>query len=92
MKMKETNQGVEIAVKVIPNAQKNEIIGWENDRLKVRVNAVPEKGKANESVEALLAKRLGVPKSRVKVIRGHTSREKTVEIQNVTAELLDKLT
>ena len=48
--------------------------------LKVRVRAVPEKGKANAAVEALLAKALGLPRSAVSVEKGETQRIKTVRI------------
>ena len=49
--------------------------------LKMRVRAVPEKGKANRAVEKLLAKALGLPKSAVKVVTGETSRIKGVDIE-----------
>lgn len=48
--------------------------------LKVRVRAVPEKGKANAAIEKVLAKALGVPKSAVSVEKGETQRIKTVRI------------
>ena len=48
--------------------------------LRVRVSAVPDKGKANAAVVALLAKALGVPKSAVSVVSGETSRMKTLAI------------
>lgn len=49
--------------------------------LKLRVRAVPEKGKANKATELLLAKTLGVPKSAVRVVTGETSRIKGVDIE-----------
>jgi uncharacterized protein len=48
--------------------------------LQVRVRAVPENGKANEALVRLLAKRLGVPPSRVQIEAGAGSRLKTVDI------------
>jgi uncharacterized protein YggU (UPF0235/DUF167 family) len=51
-------------------------------RLAVRVRAVPEKGAANESLERLLARTLGVPASAVAVTAGHASRAKTVSVEN----------
>jgi len=48
--------------------------------LQARVRAVPEKGKANAALEALLAKALGVPKSAVTVVAGGTSRLKSVRV------------
>lgn len=52
--------------------------------LKARVRAAPEKGEANAALEKLLAKALGVPKSRVQVARGTTARLKTIEIDGVS--------
>jgi len=72
---------MKIAVKVIPKASKNEIVGWEGDTLKVRLTAAPEKGKANEALIALLAKEYGVAKSQITILKGETSRNKLVEIQ-----------
>lgn len=49
-------------------------------RLKARVRAVPEDGKANKAVERLLAKALGVPKTAVAIAAGHTARAKTLRV------------
>lgn len=66
-------------IKVCPNAKVEKIV--ENgDCLKVYVNAAPEKGKANKRVCDILAKHFSVRKSSVKVIKGHTSKEKVIEI------------
>ena len=82
---KRTNDGVDLFLKVTPNASKDTVEGLVEDadggrRLAVRVRAVPEKGKANSAVEKLLAKTLRVPKSSVSVVRGDTHRLKTVRI------------
>lgn len=52
--------------------------------VKARVRAPPEGGKANTALEALIAKALGVAKSKVAVMRGHTARVKTLEIEGVS--------
>lgn len=77
--------GAELRVRVQPGASKDAIEGRGEDAagqvfLKVRVRAVPEKGKANAAVEQLLAKALGLPKSAVSVEKGETQRIKTVRI------------
>ena len=71
-----------IKVKVKPNAKKNEIKQIEENFYEIRVTVVPEKGKANKKVIELLSDYLKVPKSRIKLIRGETSREKVFEIQD----------
>jgi len=52
----------------------------EGDVLRVYVTVVPEDGKANAAVLKLLAKALGVPKSRLEIVRGHTARDKVVRV------------
>ena len=55
--------------------------------LRVRVKAVPDKGKANAAVIALLAKALSVPKSAMTLVSGDTARLKTIEIEGDPAAL-----
>jgi uncharacterized protein len=76
---------VDVFVRVMPNASLDAVEGVvvRDDgqaRLAMRVRAVPEKGKANKAVVALLAKTLGLPKSALSVTSGETSRDKTVRI------------
>jgi uncharacterized protein YggU (UPF0235/DUF167 family) len=59
--------------------------------LRIRVKAVPDKGKANAAVIALLAKALGVPKAAVTLVSGDTARLKTVAIAGDPAELEQRL-
>ncbi len=70
---------MKIKVKVYPNSSK-ERVKQELGVLKVYVSASPEKGKANKRVVDILSKYLKVKKSSLKIIRGLSSREKTVEI------------
>lgn len=77
-------------VKVTPKAAKNEIIGWEGELLKVRLNAAPEKGKANEALITLLSKKLKIAKSRIHILKGETSRQKLVEIEGETLSSLQE--
>ena len=74
---------VSIQVKVVPRASHSELGGWKDGVLKVRVAAPPEQGKANAALEALLAERLGVRKSAVRVVAGHGSPRKRVEIDGL---------
>ena len=53
--------------------------------IRVRVTAAPERGKANDAVTKLLAKRLGVSKSSVSITRGNTGRVKTIQIEGMEA-------
>lgn len=69
-----------IAVKVIAKASEDRIIGLEGDTLKIKCRAVPEKGRANETVIALVAKHYNVPKSSVKILKGANNSKKLLEI------------
>lgn len=70
-----------VAVKAIPKASKDEVVGlMEDGSLKVKVAAAPERGKANAAICELLAKEFGVPKRNVRVVHGETSHNKQVEI------------
>jgi uncharacterized protein YggU (UPF0235/DUF167 family) len=71
------------SVKVVPKSTRDEIAGWLDGVLKVRVRAAPEKGRANAAVEELLARELGVPRRNVRVVAGHTAPRKTVEVDGV---------
>lgn len=75
-----------ITVKLTPGARQNAVIGWEEDlfgerTLKIQVTAIPEKGKANKAMIALLSKNWKISKSSITVVRGATSRVKILEIE-----------
>lgn len=71
--------GAEIAVRVTPKAARNAVVA-EDGAIRVYVTTVPEDGKATAAVVKLLAKALGVPKSRLTLIRGATARDKVFRI------------
>lgn len=75
--------GVRIAVQITPNAKKSEVIGIHDDVLKVRLQAQPIEGKANDALIRYLADMLNVPKSHVHITHGHTNKRKLVVIQAV---------
>ncbi len=70
-----------IRVRLTPRSASNEIIGWRDGLLRVRVTAPPIDGKANAALERLIAKTLGVRKSAVSLVSGARGREKTIEIE-----------
>jgi len=80
-----------INVRVIPRSSRN-ILEWEQNTLKVRLTAPPVDGAANAALIDLLAERLAIPRRTITIVRGSTSRQKTVEIAGLTlAELARKL-
>lgn len=69
-----------VTVHVKPGARKNELIWLDDTTAKASVTAAPEKGKANEAVVELLAEHYGVAKSRVRLVRGATTRIKQLSV------------
>lgn len=86
--------GLCLAVHLIPNARKTEIVGIQGDALKIRLQAPAVEGKANEALVRFLADILGVSKNAVEITHGHTARRKliavkgTLELPAVKAALL----
>jgi len=80
-----------LEIKVIPNAKKNCVDGWEGNRLKLRIAAQPEKGKANQALVQFLSKLFGIPKSSISILTGESSGLKTILIDCVTKEYLDSV-
>ena len=68
-----------IEIRVIPNAGKTELLKTETG-YKARLTAPPVDGKANDALIALLSKEFGIPKKDIKITKGLTSRNKTIEI------------
>jgi hypothetical protein len=72
-----------LSVRVSPRAKHNQVTGVSNGYLQVRTTAAPADGKANKAVAKLIAKYLGVPASRIELLRGHTHRNKQFFVKNV---------
>ena len=76
-----SRESLVINVKVIPRSTVSEVAGkTENGVLRVKVHAVPEKGKANMELCRVLSEYFGVPRSNVEIVSGHTSAQKRVRI------------
>lgn len=75
--IKETNNGLIIRVKIVPNSSKNDII-LEEEFIKVKVTAQPIENKANKALIEFLSKRFKVPKTSIEILKGDTSKEKTL--------------
>jgi len=83
--------GVRLAVKVTPHAGRNEITGFKDGVLQVKVAAAPEKGKANKELTDFLAEKLGIRKSSVLIVKGQASRHKILLIQGISQDVLSKI-
>ena len=72
--------GCTIDVRVQPRASRNAVVGFRNGTLRVSVTAPPHDGQANAAVLELLSDTLSVAKSRLRILRGHSSRNKVVSV------------
>ena len=74
-----------IKLKISPNASKNEII--KTDEMgKVKVTAQPIENKANKALIEFLSKNFKVPKSSIEIVKGETSKEKTILFKNISSD------
>jgi uncharacterized protein (TIGR00251 family) len=80
---------ITFTVQVQPRSSSDGIAGMHDGRLKVRISAPPVEGKANERLTEVIAKAFGVSKSSVDIIKGHTSRLKTIRISGISREDYD---
>jgi hypothetical protein len=86
------SQGVwTLQIHVQPGAKSSEVIGEHGDRLKIKISAPPADNAANEALIEFIARTAGVPKSRVKLVRGQTSRLKTLEVEAQEGQFIEKL-
>ena len=75
-----------ISIRVYPGAARNEVVGFSNGVLRVKVSAPPVKGKANRELVAFLSQLLGVSQDSISIIKGHTSRNKIITIYDLSQE------
>ncbi len=75
-------ESLRIAVHVQPGARTTEVVGEIGDVLKIRLNAPPVDGKANDALIAFMADKLQVRQRDVRVIRGQTYRQKLLEVDS----------
>lgn len=79
-----------ITVRVTPRSSRESVEAGAGGVYSVRVIAIPDEGRANAAVCRVVAGALGVPKSAVGVVRGHTARTKTLEIAGLSAEEIEQ--
>ena len=88
MQITEKDGAVSFAVRVQPRASRDEITGEYQDGLKIRLTAPPLDDRANHALRKLLASRLKVPLTAVRIASGERSRNKLVEIHGVTPAMI----
>ncbi len=83
---RKTPDGWLLTLHIQPGAKKSEVVGLHGDALKVRVASPPVDGKANEALIAFIADQFGLPKRAVQLVKGDTSRAKTVLVASAKAD------
>jgi uncharacterized protein len=86
--LRETKEGLLLAIRVIPRSARDEVVGVHGNALKIRLNAPPVDGKANAGLIRFLGEGLGAPPSRIQIVRGQTGREKQVLVTGLRPEEL----
>lgn len=75
--VKTVSEGLIVKIKIIPNSSKNDII-IEDESIRVKVTAQPVENKANKALIEFLSKQLKIPKTFIEIVKGETSKEKTI--------------
>ncbi|MBL8994159.1 MAG: YggU family protein [Spirochaetia bacterium] len=84
--LRQTPEGIELALHVLPNAPKSQIVGNHGERLKIKIKAPPVEGKANEEIVHFFSNLLCLPKNQIGFRRGEKSKSKMLLIQGLELE------
>lgn len=87
---KETPEGLIITLHIIPNSSKNDII-VESGFVKVKITAQPMENKANKALVEFLSKRFKIPKTCIKIVKGLTSKDKTILIETAVKAKIEHI-
>ena len=82
----ENHDGVMVNIIVLPRSSKCTIVGLHDGALKIKLTKPPVDGEANAECCRFMAKSLGIAKSQIILVRGSTSRHKTLQINGLTAQ------
>jgi uncharacterized protein len=83
--LRDTPDGCTLPVRVHPGAKRNAVTGTHDGAVKISLTTPPTDGRANEALIAFLAERLNVPRSRIALVSGQTSRSKVLRITGLNA-------
>lgn len=90
--IQQQSDSILLSIKLQPRASKNQIAKALGEELRIKVTAPPVDSAANEALVRFLAETIGLPRGSVQLVRGLTSRHKTVKLTGITAsELMEKL-
>ena len=88
--IRKTSEGIIVNLRISPNAKKNEIIK-DGDIIKVKITALPIDGKANKALVEFFAKNFKIPKTSIEILKGETSKEKTILFKTMDEDKVNNL-
>ena len=88
--IKTTSEGLLLKLKIVPNSSKNDII-LEDEFIKVKVTAQPVENKANKALVEFLSKRFKIPKTKIEILKGDTSKDKTILLRTDDEKKRDEI-
>ena len=89
--MPNQQEPIKITVRVQPGARKNELLGFQEDVLRIKIAAPPVDGKANRELIVFLSEVLEIRKSDITIEKGETAKRKLVEITGITkAQVMER--
>ena len=92
IKITPTASGVCLEVQVQPRSSRNQVVGEQDGRLKIKITSPPVEGEANHALINFLAQILDIPRKNIKLLKGESSRHKLIEINGLNEqELGEKL-
>jgi hypothetical protein len=83
--LRDTPDGCTLPVRVHPGAKRNAVTGTHDGAVKISLTTPPTDGRANDALIAFLAERLSIPRSRIALVSGQTSRSKVLRISGLNA-------
>ena len=89
--LKNHDKGTLLLLYIQPGASRTIIAGVHGERLKVKIKAPPRDGEANQALGEYFSEVLGIPKSKIFLIRGESSRQKTILVELSLSEILSKI-
>ncbi len=91
LNVREERGGIIFQVKVLPRSSKNQVAGVSEGMLKIKLTAPPVEGAGNEMLIKFLSGKLDIPKTKISIIRGQSSRSKTILAEGLSAAALEEL-
>jgi len=86
LELKPYKAGIQFAAAIQPRASRNQILGIHNHCLKIKLTSPPVDGAANQACIKFMAKAFGISPSRVSIVKGETSKNKTIQFEGMDPE------